>query len=329
MTSRIKPSRIEKELGALEPALKNPDEPASREALRAALVKAHSFAVEKAAGVIRDRLLSGFETELKAAFDRFLQNPIKSDPGCKAKLAVLEALDFLEELDCAPFVKAIHHFQLEPAWGPPVDTATGVRSRGALALARQGHTDFPLFMAELLSDPEAPVRQSAAEAVAHRGDPAGAGLLELKLRLGDKEPRVLLACMSGLISLAPAWGAPKAGSFLTGANEELREIGALALGQSRRDDAVTLLLAALHEELLGHRRALLLRALGLHRSERSLEALLEAISKGNAAEAKAAIDALGHRSFEPGLPERVLKAARANADRSVEEAARTAFRARG
>lgn len=59
---------------------------------------------------------------------------------------------------------AVRVVQMEPAWGPPVDTAVGVRARGAVGLARIGHRDVPLVMGELLADKQSPVRQAAADA---------------------------------------------------------------------------------------------------------------------------------------------------------------------
>lgn len=329
MPVRPKRDRLEKELEALRPALADPESWASREILRSALHGSKSFVAAKAAGVIRDRLVGGLESELKAALDRFMKDPVKTDPGCNAKLAVLEALDYLECLDTTPFLTAIRHFQLEPSWGSRVDTACGLRARGALGLSRQGHSDFMLLMADLLADPEAPVRQAAAEALAHRADPAGAGLLQLKIRVGDPEPTVILACLAGLLSLAPEWGLGKAKTHLEGGDEELREVAALALGQSRREDALELLLAARSNELLARRRAVLLRALGMHRSDRALAELLEIIAEGNLADAKIAVESLSFRSHEPGLTERVRDAAARNRKADLSDAIHTAFRTPG
>ncbi len=318
--------RLEAQLDALAPALRDPSTPESQELLRAALRASQSFAAAKAATVIRDRLLPGFEADLKLAFERFLTNPVKADPSCKAKLAALEALDFLEDLDAAPFVAAARHFQREPSWGSPVDTAASLRARAALGLARQGHVDFPLLMAELLADPEAPVRQAAADAVAHRGEPAGAGLLLLKLREGDAEPQVALACLGGLLALAPEWGLTAAAALLKEGDEALQEVAALALGQSRREDALACLAEALEGEVLGRKRAPLLRAMGLHRSDRALAALLRIIAEGERADAEAAVESLAHRSFEPGLEERVRAAAAQNPNADLSAALRSAFK---
>ena len=327
-TKPKKPGRLEREMEALRPALAQPSAPAARELLQGALRRSCSFVVARAAEVIREHSLAGLEADLQRAFERFLDSPVKSDPGCKAKQAILEALDFLESADEKPFLAALRHFQKEPAWGAPVDTACGLRARGALGLARLGHGELLLLMADLLADPEAPVRQAAAEAIAHRGDPAGAALLQLKLHAGDAEGLVTLACASGLLALAPEWGVAKLDALLQGEAEDLREIAALALGQSRREDALERLLSALSAEVLSRRRAVLLRALALNRSDRALESLLRVIASGDGSDAKRAIESLAFRSFEPGLEQRVREAAARNAERDLSGAIESAFNAR-
>jgi hypothetical protein len=117
MARRSRPNRFEKELEALRPALADPDSPASHAILRTALNRSGSFVAAKAAAAIREHLLGGFEEDLKAAFERFMKDSVKTDPGCKAKLAALEALDYLESLDPAPFLTALRYFQKEPGWG--------------------------------------------------------------------------------------------------------------------------------------------------------------------------------------------------------------------
>ncbi len=329
MARRSRPNRFEKELEALRPALADPDSPASHAILRTALNRSGSFVAAKAAVAVREHLPGGFEEDLKAAFERFMKDSVKTDPGCKAKLAALEALDYLESLDPAPFLTALRYFQPEPGWGSEVDTAWGLRARGALGLARQGHVDFLLLMADLLVDPEAPVREAAADAIAHRGNPAGAGLLQLKLRVGDPQPLVILACMSGLISLVPDWGVATVTAHLHDKNEELCEVAALALGQSRREEALDELLSTLSSEVSPRRRSMLLRALGLHRSDRALEAVLQVVATGSRADAMLAVESLAARSLESGLMERVREAAARNAKVDLTEALRGVFTERG
>jgi HEAT repeat protein len=236
---------VSEEIADLARCAASPTAAESREQLRQALVRGEALVVARAGDIVREHLVDGLARELRDAFQRFLRDPVKTDPVCHAKLAVLEALDALEDLDDAPFLAAARHVQLEPAWGPPVDTAVGVRARGILALARLGYTDLPLLAGELLADAAVPVRQAAADALANLGLRGAAGPLVLKLRTGDEEPLVTLSCLTALLAIAPEWGLAAARPMLLGAEAGAREIGALALGQSSRDDALALLLEAL------------------------------------------------------------------------------------
>jgi HEAT repeat protein len=301
-----KASLLERQLAALEAA--------PHEALRAALREGPALLAARAAQIVRERAIDcttpGLADDLVAAFRRFAaeRDPVKKDPGCRAKLAALEALDYGCHDDAAPFLEATRLIQQEPAWGPPVDTATGVRARGVLALARLGHADLPLVAGALLADPESPARQAAAEALAASRDRSAAGLLLLRWRLSDEDPQVVLACMAGTLALAPDQALPRLGQTLAGADAAARELAALALGQSGRDDALDLLLADLESPPLSE-RAGTLRALGLHRSERALAALLEVIATGPLSVARTALAALAPRRFDAKVRERAQEAA--------------------
>ena len=298
---------FEDEQRALAEVAANPRSDEARARLLAGLRSQRSLVVARAARLVKERRLDGFEPELKDACARFLVDAKKRDPSCQAKLAALEALDFGESMDAAPFLRAVRHVQHEPA-----DTAAGLRARGVLGLARMGHSDFDLVAARLLADPLPPVRQAALEALTYRGDRAGAALAQLKLELGDEDPLVTLAAMSTLLALAPAWGLEALGATLDGEDEAKRELAAVALGQSRRDEALTLLLAALERCTRSEEREPLLRGVGLHRSDRALAALLAVIADGGAADARVAVEALAARRFEPGVGARVRAAAEEN-----------------
>lgn len=275
----------------------------------------------RAAKVVRAHALEGFAEDLETAFRRFLANPVKTDPGCAAKLAALEALDFGEHDEAAPFLEATRCVQMEPAWGPPVDTAVGVRSRGILALARLDHPEFSVAAGSLLADPQSPVRQAAAEAIASTGEPRLGGLLVLRWNLGDEDPLVVMACMAGLLALAPAYALPRLRESL----ERADEMAAMVLGQSSQPEALDLLLRYLAEAEGSSARAVALRAIGLHRSERAVETLLEVIATGSPHDAAAALSGLGARRFEAGIREKAHLAASRNREGDLDDALAAAF----
>jgi len=303
---------VEAQLAALESAAADPSSPDAPARLREVLHGGHGLVAARAAKIIRQHGLEGFDADLVAAYRRLLADPVKNDPGCPGKLAALEALDFGGYSDADVFLEATQTFQLEPAWGKPVDTAVGVRARGVLALARLFHPDLSLVAGGLLADPQSPVRQAAAEALGSTGDRAQAGGLALRWTLGDDDPLVVLACMSGLLALAPEHALVRLREALHGGDDGARELAALALGQSTRSEALDLLLAHLEAAPRASERAPTLRALGLQRNDRALAALLRIVETGPVQDAEAAIAGLAARRFDAGVRERTRAAAREN-----------------
>ena len=295
--------------------------------LKATLARGVSFAAARAARVVRERALEGFEPELVACWKRFLDNPVKTDPGCEAKLAALEALDASGTYDAEPFEVAARYVQKEPSYGPPVDTATGVRARAIRALANMGYRDLALVAGELLADESPPVRQAAAEAVAHAGDRGGAGLLLLAAIRGDEDPVVQTAYWSGLLELALDHVLPRLRKLLLGPDADARELAAIALGNSGKAEAAELLVEAMEATPLAAERALSIRALGLHRSDRALAVLIGLIADGPPGDAAEAVRALAPRRFETKARERIEAAVRARASPALDAVLREAFTA--
>jgi HEAT repeat protein len=307
-TKDRKRASFEEEQAALSPVAANPRSDDARQRLLAALRSKRSLVVARAARLIKEHRLDGFDDELESAFDRHMPDPVRSDPTCAAKLAAIEALDYCESGDAAPFVRAAAHEQ----WEGGNDTAAPMRARAVLALARLGHADFDLIAAQLLTDRTASVRQAALDALAHRGDRANAALALLKLRSGDEDPLVTLAAMTALLALAPARGFDELSVLLHSKAEDERELAAVALGQSRSDEALTILLNALERCTRAEERTALLRGAGLHRSDRALDAMLAVIAEYQEVDARAAIESLAARRFEPGVADRVRAAAARN-----------------
>jgi HEAT repeat protein len=298
-------------------------------AVRKALASRYSLVSARAARIVKDRQLAGFNHDLVSIFTRYMQDPVKTDPGCNAKLAALEALDSAEYHDLDVFVTASQHVQKEAAWGPPVDTAGPLRARAVRALAHLGYADLFLVAGERLADPEPPVRQAAADALAHAGERSGAGLILAVLDRTEEDPVVRLAQLSCLMRLAPDWGLMRLEKKLSGPDEEAAELAAMALGESGREDAADLLLESMDGLPLAPRRAVILKALGLHRTERALSALLAVVAQGRAADAIAAVAALAVRRFDAGVPDRVQAAMLKNADVDLTRAYRENFNDQG
>lgn len=294
---------LEDELNALVAA--DVHTASGRRQLELALGSERQRVVARAATMVRERHLDGFEPQLAQAFDRFLIDGAKTDTGCLAKVALIEALDVLESSDAEFFLKATRVVQPEPAWKTAADTAGGVRARAlsreqneiGKAEAREG--------VEAFSDSQHTVRLAAAEALAHFGVRHGAGVLLLALAKPEEDPLVTLASMSALLSLAPEVGLPRLTTLLRGEDAETRELAALALGQSNRTDALDVLVTALNAASTSRTREPLFKALGIHRSDRAINVLLDALGSETQADAQAALEALATRRFEPGVRSKV------------------------
>jgi len=288
-------------------ALDDEQDPAVRaSAIRAALGDRHQRVVARAAGLVADESLTDLAPDLVAAFRRFLDNPIKSDPNCVAKEAVVRALVRLEHDDAELFREGIRYRQQEPVWGGTTDTAVEVRASCAMGLVVTGHPRALVELTDLLGDPEAGARAGAARAIAC-GNPREAELLlRTKVLLGDAEPGVIGECFAGLLAVEPDESAAFVARYLTSGGEVIRELAALALGGSRSPDALRYLRAAWDEELPSSSfRPVLIRAVAVHRSEAAVEWLLSVVESEDVALAEEALAALAAHKRTPKLAARL------------------------
>ena len=144
-----------------------------------------------------------------------------------------------------------------------------------------------------MNDADAGARIGAVRAIAC-GNPREAELLlRAKALAGDVEPQVLGECFTGLLGVEPEESLDFVAAYLTHDDEALRELAALALGESRIDGALQPLKQAWSGVLLGDEfRRALLRAAAAHRSEAAFDWLLEIVGEARVPVAREAIDAL-------------------------------------
>lgn len=284
----------------------DPHEPAGAAALRAVLRRKTGVLIGAAADRVRLAVAPGFEADLVRAFETLCERGLQRDPGCSGKFAVISALHELDWHDPAVFLTGARLRQMEPSWGPPVDSAVGVRSQSAFALVRLSHPDTPGLLADLLADPIPSVRANAARAVAAWADPMGAALLRLKLHHGDEDPGVLCDVLAAMVALDPDGGLTWAKGWLDGRDADRREVAALALGQTRLADAVPILLDAADSAVDPEERRMVLVALGTMRIEAARDALLERLE---GPDVDVVIEALRPFRFDPRTLELALERA--------------------
>ena len=238
----------------------------------------------------------GCEADMVKAFATLSERGVQRDPGCRGKYALIRALDAMDWHDDEVFRAGVRLRQMEPSWGPPVDTAGAVRSQSAFGLVRLATPDTPLVLADLLVDPLPNVRANAARGFSAWADRMGAAVLRLKLHTGDDDPVVLCETLASLIELDAESGLDFARQWLVDDDSDNREVAALALGQTRLAEALPLLLGALRHTVDAEERRTLLVSVGTLRIEPARDALIERL---DGRDIEPVLEALAPFRFDP------------------------------
>ncbi|MDG3004538.1 HEAT repeat domain-containing protein [Paludisphaera mucosa] len=285
-------------------------EPGDAAAVRKAIGDRSNFVVAAAAEVAGAWRLGEVATDLEAAFDRFLVDPVKDDKLCRGKLAVVQALEKLEHPRHEVFEKAARHVQMEPAFGPPfqVDTAPPLRAAGLIGLTRVDAPGLTATLVDALLDPERDVRSAAASCLGAIGSDAAALALRLKCRLGDKEPDVLSEALRAFLTIAPDAHMAFVREFLDARDEARCEAAALAMGHARLPQALGPLLERFHSAASPSVRETILLAVAMLRASAAIDALLDLAADESESTARAALNALKIHKHDPRLVERIAGA---------------------
>jgi HEAT repeat protein len=289
--------------------------------LREALAGRSSLAVAKAAQLARELELGVVVPDLVAAFDRLFPEGAAGDPGCTAKAALAEALYELGHDGAGVFLRGIRHVQMEPVFGGKVDTAVDLRGASAFGLVRMGYRDALVELADMLGDPEPPVRISAARALAYRGASDGVPLLRLRVLAGDV-PEVVGECLSALLRVSGGGALPFAARLLESRNDQVAEAAALALGASRLEEAFADLRDWVERVTSPVLRRAGLVAIASLRRDAALEYLLGLVRDAPQVTAAQAVEALGIYKGEEALAARVRQAAAGRRERTIRETVR-------
>jgi hypothetical protein len=293
---------LDKKLEALA-ALRTVSSESAEPALRKALTNFNGFYVSKAAAIVPTLQLTSLIPDLIRAFHRFLQDPVKTDPQCWAKIAIAKALHDFEYNQPELFLVGLKHVQMEPVYGGFADSAGLLRGECALALINATLTDFEILTHLMpgLTDPIKPVRVDTAAAIAALGAEAGSLLLRLKALTGDKEPEVIGQCLTGILELAPPDALAFIETFLRSKNEDLQIEAIGALAPSKNPEAFTLLKTIWKEKLPQFARRALLLGLAASPIEDSATFLREVIKKESGELAQWASEALNSSRFRDAM----------------------------
>jgi len=301
---------IEAQVASLE-ALRNASSSEASSALRKALQHRNNYLVSKAAKLTSDLNLTALVPDLVAAFDRFRNNPVKTDPQCWAKTAIAKSLAALEYQEHEVFLSGMRHIQLEPVWGGSSDTAGPLRSTCALALVQcrsLNSTHLLAFLTELFADKVLSVRVDAARAVEQVGSDSAMLLLRLRAELASDEPELLGACYSGVLHLEGPSAIPWAAKFLQNEDDTAAE-AAIAIAETRTPEAF-ITLKKIHQTPLRAKdpwfRAALLSAIALTRQDEAFDWLLTLVHAGDD-DSKDAHEALCRSKPPSGILEKLAQ----------------------
>jgi hypothetical protein len=283
---------FEEQIAALDGLRQQPEE-SRTEPLRKALGGKNNFLAAKAADLVREFALASMLPELLAAFERFFENPVKSDPQCWAKNAISRALATLEHQDAAVFLRGMRHIQMEPVWGGQSDTAGTLRATCAFALVQcrsLTEADLLTHLVELLGDKDKAVRAEVVRAIEQVGSTSAALLLRLRAVLGSDEPEVLGACYGGVLRIEGMGAIPWVGRFL-GAGDDSAAEAALAIAGTHSLEGFEALQKSLVTANDPWFRSVLLSAVALTRVDAAVEFLMEVV-RDELLDAEAAIEAI-------------------------------------
>jgi HEAT repeat protein len=307
---------LEQKLAALDALRSAAASAPPTSALRKALQDPNNYYVSKAAAIAAEFALTDLIPDLIAAFDRFLINPVKSDPQCWAKNAIAKALkDFVYD-DASFYLRGIKHIQMEPVWGGSEDTAATLRGICAFALTACSipRAEAMRHLVDLLAaDTEKTVRMEAALAIAQLGGIESVLLLRLKALAGDREPEVIGQCFTGLLDLSPADYIPFVAGFLQ-IDSDVRFEAAAALAELPDPAALTAVTAHFAKSRNGEARRAIVLSLGASRLEPARDFLLTQLAEGEIEEAITSVRALAASRFRDEVQDRVRTLAANRAD---------------
>jgi HEAT repeat protein len=322
--------RLESKLSELR-GLRDADAATRVSGLRRALADRSNYLVAKAAEVAaecgHDELIPDLLTIYNELFG---EDAVERDQLVRAKEAIARALRTLGYRQPEPFVRGLHHVQLEPAWGAPhgvEDHAGSLRCACAHALV---DTDLPdgTALRELiphLTDPIARVRVDTVRAVSQVGGDDAVLLLRLKSHAGDREPEVIGECFAAILDREPNAAVAFIVPFLQHDDDAIKVEAAATLALARDPAALDHIRTFLREQLSTEVRTATIVACAASPQRAVADLLLEIIAGPDRSSAQSAIQALSESRFRNDVRERARSAAQSSGDRELVAAFTFAF----
>ncbi len=319
--------RLEAKLEKLR-ALRHADRASRVDALRRALRDSSNYVAAKAAELAGECGDDALIPDLLDVYDGlFGADAAERDPQLWTKNAIARALRTLEHRDPAPFLRGLHHVQLEPVWGKLEDAAPNLRCICAQGLV-DAELPAPDALRELLPhlvDAFAVVRVEAVSAIAQIGGHEAALLLRLKALAGDAEAEVVGACFTALFEREPAGATSFVVPFLEDRSDDVKAEAAAALALSRDPDAVQHVRRFLRGDTTRSVREATVTVCAGSPQPDVAELLLEIAGEADRNLAERAIDALAQSRFRDRVRDRARDLVERVGDRRLAAAYAAAF----
>jgi len=302
---------LQEEIERLRLLRNSPADSTTVATLRKTLKDRSNLMIAEAARITAELHASELIPDLLHAYSRAFENPVKTDPKCMAKTAIVHALTALDYEISAPFLRGITHIQMEPVWAGQEDTASLLRSACILALpqcADLRRSEIFRLLIDALLDPVEPVRVDTVRAIEQMNGEEAQLLLRLKARLGDSEPSVIGRVFDAVLNLEMGNGLAFVAGYLKSADSEIRDEAALAIGTSRQPAAANLLITEWNNNIEPQFRSVLLRAISASRAESGLEFLLSLVREGPLTQARSALEALEFHQDSKDIQDRTERA---------------------
>jgi hypothetical protein len=304
-------SRLEERLERLRQLRGGIPDEAAAALVRKSLHDRANLIVAEAANAIAHAGLKDLIPELLSAYGRLFENAARTDPKCWGKTAIISALTSMEYTDSPPFIRGLHHVQMEPVWGGQEDAAFQLRSACVLALpACTDLTRIEIFrlLVDAMLDGCDPVRMEGVRVIEQMNGHEAGLLLRLKAGLGDQRSAVSGQVFDSLLALERDTAVEFVARYLNSEAADVRDEAALSLGGSRLVPAVAILIDAWNVSTDHGFRNTLLRALSSSRQPAAIEFLLGIVRSGLTRDMLSAIDALKLNETSPEINAAVEKA---------------------
>ena len=307
--------RTEDALSELRRIAAEIDDPAARESLRTFVAHSSCHVVARAAKLALQHQIEALAPDLAAAFPRFMNDSVKRDPGCVAKVAIVTALVHFDWRDPDVYVAGIRHVQMEGTYGPPEDRAAGLRGLCGAGLAQMRHRDAAIELVTLLNDRWLDARKGAAQALARTPVVESEALLRMKALAGDQAAEVVGECLAGLMAGWPSRSLSFVEGFLDSPDPNIAGEAAIAIGESRHAEAFALLRRRAGRGVFEETLAL---AMALTKDPAAMDYLIGVIAGGEP-EALHAVRAMALYRADDAIRARVRQAIDSHSNRAMHQ----------